>query len=348
MKEPWQIASIYSHESVGSAAEALERGGLQIVFVLNNKRQLIGTITDGDIRRGLLKGLDLTSKVFQILNEAPLVAPPGMASEDILDLMKTHKVRQLPILNDNGELLGVHLWDELFETQKKENIIVIMCGGEGQRMRPLTNDCPKPMIKVGGKPILERIILQAKSEGFDKFIISVNYLKEVIKNHFSSGDQFGVNITYLEEDEPLGTAGCLKKISKKLGQSFVVTNGDLISEVKFADLLEYHKKFGAVATMAVRNYEWQNPFGVVTLKGADIIGFEEKPTYSSQVNTGVYALHPEALKHLPSQKHFDMPTLFDRLRVANQKTVAYPMHETWLDVGRPEDIAVANKIIIKE
>jgi len=214
------------------------------------------------------------------------------------------------------------------------------------RLRPHTENCPKPMLSVAGKPILEHIIERAKSEGFDHFVLAIHYLGHMIEEHFGDGGHLGVQIDYLREDFPLGTAGAISLLKPLPDAPFVVTNGDVISDIRYGELLDFHIRHTAAATMAVRVHEWQHPFGVVRMKGSEIIGFEEKPITRSYINAGVYALDPEVLNFLTDCTHCDMPTLFEKLQRRKKRTVAYPMHEPWLDVGRPDDLALALKAII--
>jgi NDP-sugar pyrophosphorylase family protein len=222
--------------------------------------------------------------------------------------------------------------------------MVIMAGGKGTRLRPHTENCPKPLLPVAGKPILEHIIERAKSEGFSHFILAIHYLGHMIEAYFSDGAKHGVRIEYLKEETPLGTAGALGLISPPPEVPFVVTNGDVITDIRYGELLDFHIRHAGAATMAVRTHEWQHPFGVVQMRGIDIVGFEEKPTIKSHINAGVYVINPTALSAMDCDETCDMPTLFERLQERGQRTVAYPIHEPWLDVGRPEDLLLANKV----
>jgi NDP-sugar pyrophosphorylase family protein len=220
--------------------------------------------------------------------------------------------------------------------------MVIMAGGMGKRLRPHTENCPKPMLPVAGKPMLEHIIDRAKKEGFIHFVISINYLGHMIESHFGNGDNLGVKIHYLREQSPLGTVGALSLLSPMPSLPFVVTNGDVVSDIRFSEILDFHSRHSADATMAVRLHEWQHPFGVVQTQGVEIIGFDEKPIARSHINAGVYVLETSALQLLKPEEKCDMPTLFERLKAQGKLTVAYPMHEPWLDVGRPDDLKQAN------
>ncbi len=237
------------------------------------------------------------------------------------------------------------MWDSVVQPARKENLMVVMAGGKGVRMLPYTESCPKPMLLVGGKPILQRILERAREDGFLNFAISIHYLGDVIESYFGDGTSFGVSITYLREDSPLGTAGCLGLLPERPESPLVVTNGDVLTGIRYSEMLDFHERYQAVATMAVRQYEIRNQFGVVKTKGVDFDGFEEKPVYRSQINAGVYVLSPEALSLIEPGHHCDMPTLFDRVLKSGSRAVVYPVHESWLDVGRPDDYILANETV---
>lgn len=342
----WQQALLPSSATIAEAIRNLDKTGIKIVLVTNQLGALEGTISDGDVRRGLLKGLDVNSPIKEIVHQNALVVPSELSRELVMQLMSANKIQQIPIVDENHRVVGIHLWDELSTPAKRENIMVIMAGGMGTRMRPYTEDCPKPLLPVAGKPMLEHIIERAKLEGFSRFVIAIHYLGHMIEEHFGDGERLGVEIAYLKENAPLGTAGALSLLNPRPGLPFVVTNGDVITDIRYGELLDFHVRHAAAATMAVRVHEWQHPFGVVQMQGVEIVGFEEKPVARTHINAGVYALNPNALSFLDDQR-CDMPTLFERLQLNKNLTVAYPMHEPWLDVGRPDDLSRANKENIK-
>ncbi len=344
----WRKAILPVTASINEAITNLDQVAIKIVLVVNEAGELEGTITDGDIRRGLLKGLDLSSPITDVIHRNSLVVPPEMAREMVVQLMVANKIQQIPVLDKNRHVVGLHLWDEVSTPIVRPNIMVIMAGGKGTRLRPYTQNCPKPLLLIAGKPILEHIIERAKLEGFSRFVIAIHYLGEMIEAHFGNGKHLGVQIDYLREQVPLGTAGALDLLNPRPTEAFVVTNGDVISDVRYGELLDFHSLYKATATMAVRVHEWQHPFGVVQTKGATITGFDEKPVVRSHINAGVYALNPDALDVLTTNTACDMPTLFERLHAKALNTVAYPMHEPWLDVGRPDDLATARANSEKE
>jgi dTDP-glucose pyrophosphorylase/predicted transcriptional regulator len=338
----WPRALVREDASIGEVIRNLDASTLQISLVVNDQGALLGTITDGDVRRALLRGADLRSQIQPIMHAAPLVVTPVMGKEVVRHLMRVNRIRQLPVVDEKRRVVGLHLWDELLEPFERPNTMVIMAGGFGRRLQPYTNDCPKPMLPVAGKPMLEHIIDRAKQNGFRRFVISTHYLGHRIRDYFGDGSAWGVHIDYVAETNPLGTAGSLSLIELQDNLPIVVTNGDVLTDADYGDLLDFHIHQQAQATMAVRPHEWQHPFGVVHTVGLDITGFEEKPVHRTHVNAGIYALDPQALDVLRSGEPCDMPTLFERLRQSGQSTIAYPMHESWMDVGRPEDLDKIN------
>jgi dTDP-glucose pyrophosphorylase len=344
LQNDWRSALLQEHATLQMAIHSLDRSALQIALVISEDGKLIGTVTDGDIRRGLLRGLELNSPVNAIARREPLVVPPQMGRETVLQLMHINSIHQLPVIDENRRVVGLHLLDNLISPVRRPNLMVIMAGGRGSRLKTHTENCPKPMLPVGGKPMLERIIERAMAEGFQRFTVALHYLGEMISDYFGDGDKWGIEIDYLHEKAPLGTAGALSLISPRPDLPFVVSNGDVFTDIRYGELLDFHVLHGASATMAVRRHEWQHPFGVVHISGVDIVGFEEKPISRSHINAGIYVLEPDALDKLNTGEACDMPTLFGRLQEARARTIVYPMHEPWLDVGRPDDLAKANAI----
>lgn len=338
----WQKGLLPIGVTLKQAISNLDESALQIALVVAEDNILVGTVTDGDIRRGLLRGLDMSSSIDTIIHRDPLVAPPNLNRETVLQLMRANKVRQLPVVDENHHLVGLHLWDDLITPNQRPNQMVIMAGGQGTRLRPHTENCPKPLLPVAGKPMLEHIIERAKVEGFHNFVLAVHYLGHMIEEYFGDGSRWRVKIDYLREKTPLGTAGAISLLNPHPDAPFVVTNGDVLTDIRYAELLDFHCRHEAAATMAVSLHEWQHPFGVVRIKGVDIVGFEEKPVVRSHVNAGVYVLEPSAFDVLKVGEHCDMPTLFGRLQEKGARTIVYPMHEPWLDVGRLEEYDTAN------
>ena len=338
----WRQALLPANATIQQAIRNLDQVAIKIVLVVNDADELEGTISDGDIRRGLLKGLDLNSPIASLIHRNALVVPPEMGRDMVMQLMVANKIQQIPVVDEHHHVVGLYLWDEITAPPARPNLMVIMAGGMGTRLRPHTESCPKPLLSVAGKPMLEHIIERAKLEGFRHFVLAIHYLGQMIEDYFGNGERLGVRIDYLREQSPLGTAGALGLLNPRPDAAFVVTNGDVITDIRYGELLDFHIRHAAAATMAVRVHEWQHPFGVVQMQGVEIIGFEEKPVARSHINAGVYALDPAALSLLVANAHCDMPTLFERLQAKGKRTVAYPMHEPWLDVGRPDDLQSAN------
>lgn len=339
----WQKAVLTPEANIADAIKILNDVAIKIVLVCNEAGILEGTVSDGDIRRGLLKGLNMDSPILSVTHRNALVVPPDFSREMVMQLMVANKIHQIPVLDEERHVIGLYLWDEMTSPPARPNLMVIMAGGMGTRLRPHTENCPKPLLPVAGKPMLEHIIERAKQEGFNQFVLAIHYLGHMIEDYFGNGERLGVQINYLREEAPLGTAGALSLLNPVPDAPFLVTNGDVMTDIRYGELLDFHIRHAAAATMAVRVHEWQHPFGVVQIQGVNIVGFEEKPTARSHINAGVYALDPAALSVLSADNRCDMPTLFERLQAQTKRTVAYPMHEPWLDVGRAEDFSKAQK-----
>jgi dTDP-glucose pyrophosphorylase len=315
----WHDAILPTQANIGQAIRNLDQTAIKIVLVTNEAGVLEGTISDGDIRRGLLRGLNLESPLSSIIHRNAVVVPPEMERALVRQLMLANKIQQIPIVDQYHHVVGM-----------------------GTRLRPHTENCPKPMLLVAGKPMLEHIIERAKSEGFYQFILAIHYLGHMVEAHFGDGGRLDVQIEYLREVSPLGTAGALSLLKSPLSTPFIVTNGDVMTDIRYGELLDFHTRHDAAGTMAVRPFELQHPFGVVRTQGVEIVGFEEKPIYRTQINAGVYVLEPGTLSVLETNTHCDMPMLFERLQAKSQRTIAYPMYEPWLDVGNPADWKQAN------
>ena len=340
--EKWHRTTISLGTTIDQAIKNLDEGGVKIALVVDAAGSLQGTISDGDIRRGLLKGLGLKDKIIEIINRRPIVVFPEIGQEAVLQLMIDHKVQQVPIVDNHNRLIGLHLWEEIATPSSRLNLMVIMAGGRGSRLQPQTETCPKPLLPIAGKPILEHIIERGKKEGFNNFVLAIHYLGHMIEEYFGDGARFGVAIEYLREESPLGTAGALGLLDPRPDLPFVVTNADVLTDIHYGDMLDFHIRNLATATMAIRLHEWQNPFGVVHTRGVEIVDYEEKPISRTNINAGVYVLEPSSLNLLSITKPLDMPALFEQLHLIGDRIVAYPVYEKWLDIGRPDDLKLAN------
>lgn len=330
---------VVPHDSrIIDVIKSLNNGASKIVLVVDSSGVLIGTITDGDVRRGLLSGLGLDSSIQKIIHREAVTVLEGYQKDSVLQIMIQKKIEQIPVLNSEGKPVDLVLWNEINQSQVCSNTVFIMAGGKGKRLLPLTENCPKPMLIVSGRPILEHIILKAKKEGFQEFTISIHYLGEVISDYFGDGNQLGVNINYVEEDKPLGTAGSLSLLPEIPREPIVVINGDILSENSLKHLLDFHLRNESFATMAVSEYAWENPFGVVEIENNQIKSYTEKPTLVSKINGGIYVLQPEAIRYLDKGEYCNMPDLFLKLISMNQKVLACPLNEQWLDLGNFNDL----------
>jgi dTDP-glucose pyrophosphorylase len=341
----WQSVVIEHGALLKEALSKINASSLQVALVLSPDKTLAGILTDGDIRRALLAGKNLQTSVLEVMNSRPIVASASMARSKMLSLMRRHVLHQLPLIGENNQVVGLVTLDDLIGALNRPNWVVLMAGGLGTRLHPLTQDCPKPLLTVGGKPILEIIIESFIEQGFNQIFLSVNYKAEMIEDYFKDGAQWGANLTYLYEKERLGTAGALSLLPEMPSHAILVMNSDILTRVRFDNLLQFHESEGAVATMVVRQYDYQVPYGVVHVDGSKIQAIEEKPVQNFFVNAGIYALSPPALEYLPGNTFFDMPTLFERLIAANQVTAAYPLREYWIDIGRMSDLEKANQQI---
>ena len=333
----WKDTILLTQATIEDVLKNLNKSGLRISLIVNDREEFQGTVSDGDVRRTLVDGIEQKTSIQKIINTNALIVNSETKPEIVLQLMIKNKVQQIPIVNEKQKITGLYLWDELVMRKKILNTMVIMAGGKGTRLGKYTKNCPKPLLPVNGKPMLEQIIESAKLQGFERFVISINYLGQMIEDYFNDGEKWNVKIDYIKEDKPLGTAGALRLLSPKPQLPIIVSNCDIMTDIHYGELLNFHNSHNADATMAVRIHEWENPYGVVQTKGIDILNFEEKPVVRSNINAGVYVLEPSVIDDITKDKIFDMPNLFEKLKKKNLRTIVYPVHELWLDVGRPED-----------
>ena len=325
------------------AMRIIDHGAAQIALVVDEQQRLLGTLTDGDIRRGLLHGASLESPVEQLMNRQFRFVRNSDDQTMALDMMRREVVGQIPVLDEQGRVIRLLLLQELLSPPQLSNAVVIMAGGKGTRLRPYTESCPKPMLLVGDKPMLEILLEQCIESGFRTFYFSVNYLKEKIIEYFDDGSQWGVSIHYLVENEPLGTAGSLQLLPDSLSEPFLVLNGDVLTRFNPSQLLNFHREHQAQATLCVREHEQTVPFGVVQTNGVELARFEEKPTYRNLVNAGVYFIDPKLLLLLQPHQSTDMPSLLQAAQEAGHRVAVCPIHEYWLDVGLPETLQQAHQ-----
>lgn len=329
--------------TVADAIRILEEGGIQICLVVDHSKRLVGTVTDGDVRRGILRSLRLDSPVAEIMKMNPVFGHPDDDAQTLLAAMSLAEIRQLPLCDGQRRVVGMVTERELLnQPAERENWVVLMAGGLGQRLRPLTDTVPKPLLKVGQKPLLETILETFLSQGFRRFYLSVNYKAEMVRDHFGTGERWGCTIRYLQESRRMGTAGALSLIEEPLEKPMIVMNGDLLTKVNFANLLDFHAEQNAFATMCVREFDLQVPYGVVEIDEGRITGLVEKPIHTFFVNAGIYVVDPAAQALVPHDQAFDMTDLFTRIMADGHNSAAFPIREYWLDIGRPDDFAKAN------
>lgn len=331
------------NSTIKEALQIIDNGALQIALVVNENDILLGTLTDGDIRRGLLKGLDLNSSIESIIFKTPTIAKISETKEEILKLALSKKLHQIPIVDERGKILGIQEIEELIKPKDKTNKVILMVGGLGTRLRPLTENTPKPMLKVGNKPILQTIVEKFAEYGYTNIVMCVNYKSHMIQDYFGDGKDFGVNIEYILENQRMGTAGALSLLKDKPNESFFVMNGDLLTNINFEHLHNYHLATNSIGTMCVREYDFQVPYGVVNIKDSKIASIEEKPTHKFFVSAGIYMLSPEVLEYIPENQFYDMPTLFEKIISKGKNAISFPLREYWLDIGRIEEYKKANE-----
>lgn len=328
---------------IQKAIEIIDINSQQIALVVDNDRKLLGTVTDGDIRRGILRGVSLSDPVSQIMNSRPITIPQIQDKTSILNIMKVNKLRHLPVVDNAGCVIGIEKLDDLIQQSQKENWVVIMAGGLGTRLRPLTDNCPKPMLKIGGKPLLETLLEEFIKQGFSHFCFSVNYKSENIIEYFGDGSRWGIEIEYIREAHPMGTAGSLRLFEQHTDKPIIVMNGDILTKLSFEQLLSFHNKRKASATVAVAAYDFKVDYGVVKVDKDMLIGFEEKPVFTSFINAGIYVINPATLQGLPDSASYDMNQLLEKMLQNSEKVCAFPIREYWMDIGKLNDFYQAQQ-----
>ncbi len=331
------------NSTIKDALQIIDNGGKQIALVVNEYDKLIGTITDGDIRRGLLKGLNVESSIESVVFKTPTIAKISNTREEILKIALEKKLHQIPVVDDMGHVVGLEEIEELIKPKYKKNRVVLMVGGLGSRLKPLTEKVPKPMLKVGNKPILQTIVEKFAEYGYCNFTMCLNYKSNIIQNYFSDGKDFGVNIDYICEKKRMGTAGALSLLEEKPYEPFFVMNGDLLTNVNFEHLFNFHIANDSMGTMCVREYDFQVPYGVVNIDENKIFSIEEKPTHKFFVSAGIYLLNPKVLDFIPKDTFYDMPDLFNELIQAKHNVISFPIREYWLDIGHINEYKRANE-----
>jgi dTDP-glucose pyrophosphorylase len=334
----WESVLIGPAASLGEAIATLDRSGLQIAIVVDTERRVVGTLTDGDVRRALLRQLSLSTPVSEVMFRRPHTAERGTGRELLLALMEKHRLLQIPLVDAERRVVGLETLHGLLQKRHLNNPVFLMAGGFGRRLQPLTNDCPKPLLKVGDKPILEVILENFIDAGFHRFFISTHYMPEMIRDQIGDGSRWGVSVRYVHEDEPLGTGGGLGLLPHaEIDLPMFVMNGDLLTNLNFHNLLAFHQQHDGVATMCVREYEHRVPYGVIQSEGHRISTMVEKPSYRYFINAGIYLLSPELVRSVRPGLRVDMPALLEQQITEGKNVNMFPVHEYWLDIGRMED-----------
>jgi dTDP-glucose pyrophosphorylase len=328
--------------TVKSVVENLTSSGLRLSLVVGPDGALLGIVSDGDIRRGLLAGEGLESPASAVMNRSFAFAPSETAASELKRVVRSREVSHLPLVDQDGKLAGLFIDQPDERGTGRDNTVVIMAGGLGMRLRPLTENTPKPMLPVGGKPMVQHTIEALRSEGFANFVLAINYLGDQIETHFGDGSDFGVDISYVREAQPLGTGGALSLLKGKFQSPILVVNGDVMLSAKISEMLDFHNQSGGELTVGVKLLETQIPYGVVDVDGSRILGIKEKPVYRDFVNAGVYVLNPGLLSQVPHDEKFDMTDLLAQV-IQTSAATAFPLHESWIDLGRHEDLIRARE-----
>ena len=342
----WKELLIKPSDSLEHAIKILHEGGVRITLVTDKNDKLLGTVTDGDIRRALINKLTMKSEVQVVMNNNPVKASKDFSKQELLQLMASKNLIHMPIIDEKGAICGLETIEHLIRSPLYKNPVFLMAGGFGRRLHPLTESTPKPLLKIGGRPIIETIIRQFIDHGFNEFYISTHYKSEQIREYFKDGSQYGVNIHYVHEDTPLGTAGSLGLLPEDISDlPIIVMNGDLITKVDFEDLLDFHNSNESDATMCIREYDVQVPFGVVDIYEGKIGKILEKPLHKFYVNAGIYVLNSNLVKKVDGKSYLDMPDFLEN-ELKNKGINAFPIHEYWQDIGRIEEYKKANNDVL--
>lgn len=337
----WEKALIGPEATFRDALISIDSTGAGIALVVDADRRLLGALSDGDIRRALIKGAGMEDGAAGAANKKPVCADDHQDPATMLATLRAHSLRQLPILDAGRRVVGMVTVEDFLNIPVRTNPVVIMAGGKGERLAELTRDTPKPMLTVGSRPILDTIVGNLAGQGFRNFWLAVNYKAEQIEGHFGDGSAMGLDIRYLREDKPLGTCGALSLMPRP-DEPFVVTNGDVLAKADYSHLLDSHLQSDALATVVVRDYQMQVPFGVVNANGAQVTRIDEKPTQSYTISAGVYVLSPAVLDLIPKDAFYDMPALIADM-IARELPVRLQRAEGyWMDIGHPPDYAQAN------
>ena len=331
----WTEIIVSPDISITDAINVMNHTGRMFLLIADENLKLLGNLTDGDLRKGLIRSKDLSSKISSIMNTKTKVISDNTSEVDVINLFQNGNIKALPVVDENNILKHCYFEDDFNKSLFHPYEMMIMAGGFGKRMGDLTKETPKPMLKVKGKPILEHMINLAKEQGFSKIYISVYYLSEIIMSYFGDGKKFGVEIIYIEEHKPLGTAGSIKLLPEG-STPIVIVNADIFSEINFRSIVEFHLLTDAFATIATHEYTIKNPFGVIQSDGINVVKLEEKPVWKTNVNAGIYVLNRQAQRYVNYEEFLDMPSLYGRILDDGQKVVQFPLNDKLFELGSYE------------
>ncbi len=340
----WKNTLLKPDVTMEYAISILTKEALRIAIVVDAESRILGIVTDGDIRRALVRGCTIESPVCEFMHKNPVVASSELSRFSVVSMMKEKDLLVVPIVNKQNQVIGVETLKHLLDEKTYDNPVFLMAGGFGKRLSPLTDHIPKPLLKVGSQPILETILERFSGYGFHSYFISVHYKADMFKEYFGDGKKWGVDIHYLHEKEPLGTAGSIGLLPDSIPNlPIIVMNGDLLTKVNFERLLEFHEENGGGATMCVREYDFEVPYGIIESEGSKVKRIVEKPGHSFFVNAGIYIISPDLARSICGTKYLDMPSFLNSKLDSGEQVNVYPVHEYWVDIGRVEEYQLARE-----
>lgn len=335
--EKLKKACISPDVTIKQALEAIDKSAIEIALVVDQEFRLLGMATDGDIRRAILRGADINACIETAMNKNYTAIGENIPHDTAIRIMAEHSFRHIPVIDQQGHLKDIILWQDVIKPKKKTNYVLLLAGGLGTRLRPLTEDVPKPMLKVGDKPIIETIIGQFKQNGFTNILVSVNYKADVIEDYLKDGSHLGVNIQYIKETKRLGTAGPIRLAKEYLTEPFFVMNGDLLTNLNLSNMMDFHTSNGFDLTIATKKYELQIPYGVVRMDDIAVTGMDEKPIIGYFINAGIYCLDPKLIDYIPEDQYYDFNVLINQAISDELSIGSFPITEYWMDIGQMAD-----------
>ncbi len=347
MKQIFEQILISPHHTVLETLKIIDDAALEIALVVDESGRLLGTVTDGDIRRGLIRGISLETSIDVLMNKNPVTANQSVPDDELMFTMTSFSIKHLPIISSDNKIVKLVLLKDLFSRKTRPNLAVIMAGGLGSRLGPLTKNTPKPLLNVGDKPLLSTTVEQLSRHGIEKVFISINYKADRIKEYFAENPASGIEVNFLEEKEFLGTAGAISLLPEEPSAPFIVMNGDIVSPINFGNLLDYHQASNKSMTLCTREFNFQIPYGVVRLRGNELESMQEKPEHTIIINAGIYVLNPEVKQLVPENTSIDMPDLIEKVMKEQSGAACFPVADFWLDIGNPKDYSKAQEAFAK-